>query len=359
MRATANPPTRRSDPVRKPIVEMNPVSRKTIVLLAAMLLPVAGGAFAQRHSGGKRGQSAVAAPRMEVEHRRDFDTSMSRVEVALNAYSFSKELNNYVKARSEQALTLFDLIDFCVLHDIPALDLTGYFFVGYPEVPSDEYLYAIKRYAHLHGVRISGMGVRNDFANPDPEIRAAGVRHVKEWIEVAEKLGAPVLRIFAGPVPEGYEERWDDAAEWMIDCFRECAAYGSMHGVLIGVQNHGDMLKNAEQTIRVVRRVNSPWFGVVVDTGYFQTEDPYADIEAVMPYAVNFQLKESPFGARSPIRTDLARLMRIVRQSGYKGYLPVETLSVKGRLYDPYTLVPAFVDEVKQAIANEYKEITK
>lgn len=74
-----------------------------------------------------------------------------------------------------------------------------------------------------------------------------------------------------------------------------------------------------------------------------------------MPYAVNFQLKESPFGAKSPIRIDLARLMKIVRASGYKGYLPIETLSVKGRPYDPHTLVPSFLAEVRQAIANEYE----
>lgn len=330
----------------------------TIAACAALL--VTGSGLAQQN-GPKRAEGrqkrAVSseAPVMAVAHRRSFDTSASRVQPALNAYSFSKELNNYVKGRAGEAMTLFDLIDFCSQHDIPAVDLTGYFFVGYPEVPSDDYIYAIKRYAHLHGVRISGTGVRNNFANPDPEARAADVRHVKEWIDVASKLGAPVIRTFAGPVPEGYEQRWDEVAEWMTACCKECAAYGAQRGVLVGVQNHGDMLKTAEQTIRIVQAVDSPWFGVIVDTGYFQTPDPYADIEAVMPYAVNFQIKESPFGAKSPIRIDLARLMKIVRASGYKGYLPIETLSVKGRPYDPHTLVPSFLAEVRQAIANEYE----
>lgn len=332
-----------------------------IAYAALTILLLTGSASAQPHQRAQGTRKAPAAerqaaqpPRMAVEHRRDFDASVSRVQPALNAYSFSKELNNHVKARAGRAMTLFDLIDFCVAHDIPAVDLTGYFFVGYPEVPSDDYIHAIKRYAHLHGVRISGTGVRNNFASPDPAVRAADVEHVKAWIDVAAKLGAPVIRTFAGPVPEGHA--WDEAAAWMVACYRQCAAYGQQRGVLVGVQNHGDMLKTAEQTIRIVQAVDSPWFGVVVDTGYFQTEDPYRDIEAVMPYAVNFQLKESPFGAKSPVRIDLPRLMKIIRKSGYKGYLPIETLSVKGRPYDPETLVPAFLEEVRRAIANEYEQ---
>lgn len=332
---------------------------KIIAFAACAVLLSTGSVSAQRNGGrskkSARQEAGAASPKMAVDHRQQFDTSMSHVQPALNAYSFSKDLNNYVHGREGKTMTLFDLIDFCVEHDIPALDPTGYFFVGYPEVPADDYIYAIKRYAHLHGVRISGTGVRNNFANPDPAARAADVKHVKEWIDVASKLGAPVIRTFAGPVPEGYEERWDEVAGWMIECYKECAAYGAERGVLVGVQNHGDMLKTAEQVIRIVKAVDSPWFGVIVDTGYFQTPDPYVDIEAVMPYAVNFQLKESPFGAKSPIRIDLPRLMKIIRASGYKGYLPIETLSVKGRPYDPYTLVPAFLKEVREAIEKEYE----
>lgn len=330
-----------------------------VVVLALLLIAIPTDADAQKKGGRRKANkseqtASVKAPVMAEDHRQQFDDSPSRVQVALNAYSFSKDLNNYVHAREGKSLTLFDLIDFCVEHDIPALDPTGYFFVGYPEVPSDDYIHAIKRYAHLRGVRISGTGVKNNFANPNPAVRAADVQLVKNWIDVASKLGAPVIRTFAGPIPEGYENRWEEVAGWMIECYKECVEYGKSRGVLVGVQNHGDMLKTADEVLYIVHKVDSPWFGVIVDTGYFQTPDPYVDMEKVMPYAVNFQVKESPFGAKSPIRIDLARLMKIIRKSGYKGYLPIETLSVKGRPYDPYTLVPNFLNEVRQAIENEY-----
>jgi sugar phosphate isomerase/epimerase len=286
----------------------------------------------------------------------------SYVKISLNAYSFSKMLNDKIKGRGN-GMSLFDLMDFAAQNNFDAVDLTGYFFPEYPKVPSDEFIHDVKRYAFQLGLDISGTGVRNDFANPDPAKRAADVQHVKDWVDVAVKLGAPVVRIFSGVIPEGYENKWDSIAGYMAASIKECADYAKQKGILIGVQNHGDFLKTADQTIKLVKLVNSEWFGIIVDTGYFITPDPYADIEKVMPYAVNFQIKESVFGAASTVKTDVTRLMKIIKRSGYRGYLPIETLSAAGgnknkkekdpsvtaRIYDPYKLVPEFLKEVRAA----------
>jgi sugar phosphate isomerase/epimerase len=277
----------------------------------------------------------------------------AKLKTSLNAYSFSKPLNDHIKGRGK-GMTLMDLLDFCAQHNFDAIDPTGYFFPGYPQPPTDDYINNFKRRAFQLGLDISGTGVRNDFATPD-EARIAGqpsraddVLHAKEWVEVAAKLGAPVLRVFAGPEQDG--EQWEAVAKRMAADLREVADHGRKFGVLIGVQNHGDMLKTADQTIRIVDMVDSDWFGVIVDTGYFMTDDPYVDIAKVVPYAVNFQVKESPFGKESPIRTDLKRLVRIVRDGGYRGYLPIETLSLPNRPYDPKKLVPAFLAELRVAL---------
>ncbi|MGV3530584.1 MAG: sugar phosphate isomerase/epimerase family protein [Flavisolibacter sp.] len=284
------------------------------------------------------------------------------VKMSLNAYSFSKALNDKIRGRGA-GMSLFDLMEFAAKNNFDAVDLTGYFFPDYPAPPTDSFINEVKKAAFQLGLDISGTGVRNDFADPDPAKRAADVKHVKEWIDVAAKLGAPVVRIFSGNIPEGMEDKWDSIAQYMAAAIRECADYGAEKGVLVGVQNHGDFLKTADQTIKLVKLVNSEWFGVIVDTGYFITPDPYVDIEKVMPYAVNFQVKESVFGAASTIKTDLIRLMNIIKRSGYRGYLPIETLSAAGgnknkrqkdpsvasRPYDPYTLVPAFLADVRAA----------
>jgi sugar phosphate isomerase/epimerase len=142
--------------------------------------------------------------------------------------------------------------------------------------------------------------------------------------------------------------------EWIAANIRECADHAANFGVIIGVQNHGDFLRTADDLIKLINRVDSPWCGAIVDTGYFKAPDPYAEMAKAAPYAVNWQVKQSPEGveneASSP--TDLKRLLKIVRVSGYRGYLPIETLSPHGGgNYDPYKVVPAFLAQLREAIA--------
>ncbi len=273
-----------------------------------------------------------------------------KLKLSLNAFSFNQRLQNHLENK-QPGLSLLELLEFCAQHDFDAIDPTGYYFPGYPEVPTDAFINDFKRRAYQLGLDISGTGIRNDFATPDAARRAADVRRAKAWIEVGAKLGAPVIRVFAGAVPKGYENKWEEAASWMIDALRECAEHGAKFGVLVGVQNHGDMLRTADRTIEVVKRVDSEWFGAIVDTGNMMTADPYDDIARVVPYAVNWQVKESPRGNKSPERTDLPRLMRIIKVGGYRGYLPIETLSANADSYDPYARVPAFAAEVRAAMA--------
>ena len=274
-------------------------------------------------------------------------------KLGLNAYSFNNMLNDYNKGL-DGGISLFDLLEFCAENNIDALDPTSYYFPGYPAVPSDSFIYRFKLRAHHLGVAFSGTGVRTSISNPDPSARAKDVQHVKEWIEVAAKLGAPVLRVFAGPVQKGYEDNWDEVAGWIAESLRECADYGKKHGVIIGVQNHGGMLRTADQCIRLIEMTGSEWIGLVADTYYFMTENPYADIERVIPYAVNWQVKERTYDAGNNTLTDLPKLMSIINRGGYRGYLPVETLQVRGVPYAPLELVPDFVEKVRQAMQNEF-----
>jgi sugar phosphate isomerase/epimerase len=270
-----------------------------------------------------------------------------RLKVSLNAYSFNKTLNDELKGRGK-GMTLFDLLDFCAQQNFDAIDPTGYFFPGYPKVPDEKYLNEFKRRAFLLGLDISGTGVRNDFASPDRDKRAEGVRHVKEWIEVAARMGAPVLRVFAGPQPDG--RAWDEVAQWMVADLKKCVEHGKKHGVIIGIQNHGDMLKTADQTLKIVKMVDSEWFGVIVDTGYFLTGDPYKEIAAVAPYAVNWQVKQHIGGKGATLKTDLKKIVRIARDAGYRGYLPIETLPVPGEEYDPRARVQQCLKELRAAL---------
>jgi sugar phosphate isomerase/epimerase len=279
-----------------------------------------------------------------------------RIKIALNAYSFSKLLNDHAKGRNA-GISLFQLVDFCARHGLDGFDPTGYFFPNYPKVPPDAYVNTLKRRAFDAGIGISGTGVRNNFTTADRAIRAAGVQHIKEWVEVAARLGAPVLRVFADTQIRA--QTWqtvapgctrDQVEDWIADSVRQCAEHGKKYGVIIGVQNHGDFLKTSADHLSLIQRIDSDWCGPIVDTGYYKSEDPYQDMAAMVPYAVNWQIKERPFGADSEVRTDLKKLLTIIRLGGYRGYLPIETLSAPGKGYDPFVVVPRFLGELRQAV---------
>jgi len=91
--------------------------------------------------------------------------------------------------------------------------------------------------------------------------------------------------------------------------------------------------------------------GAIVDTGYFLTPDPYADIERVIPHAVNWQVKELLNDRNGP-EIDLEKLVGIIRASDYRGYVPIETLPVPGKEdeYDAYARVPELLNRLRDAL---------
>jgi sugar phosphate isomerase/epimerase len=136
----------------------------------------------------------------------------------------------------------------------------------------------------------------------------------------------------------------------MVEELHKCVEHGKRYGVLVGIQNHGDTLKTADEVLKVVKLVDSEWFGVIVDTGYFVTPDPYKDIARVIPHAVNWQIKEKVDGKAGKVTTDLKKLVRLIKEGGYRGYLPIETLSVAGEEYDPRARVAQLLKDLREAL---------
>lgn len=266
-------------------------------------------------------------------------TTNYKLKISLNAYSFNAPLTN-------GTMNLDDLLEFCSGTIIQAVDLTGYYFPGYPAVPTNEYIYHIKNKAFRLGLGISGTGVRNDFTERDAAKRKEHVALVKNWIEVASKLGAPVIRIFAGTQnPQGFT--WHQVATWMMKDVQECVDHGKKHGVVVGIQNHNDFIKTAADVQKIMKMNSSEWFGLILDTGSYQTGDPYQQIADTAKYAVNWQLKENVFinGVETP--ADLDKIIAAIKASGYRGYVPIETLGAG----DPKVKVPAFLEKLQKALA--------
>jgi len=284
-------------------------------------------------------------------------TGGPRLKTSLNVFSFLELLNANAKDPS-QGVDLFKVCDFCAQHGFDGVDVTGYFFPGYPNAPEDSYLIKLKRHAFNLGLGISGTGVRNDFTTADKAVRAEGVQRIKTWIEVAAKLGAPSVRAFADSQPPF--KSWQQASgnapretveAWLADALRECADYGKKFGVIVAVQNHGDFISSGPEHLSLLKRVGSEWCAAMVDTGKYLTADPYADIALMAPGAVNWQIKETLQSTVDSPRIDMKKLLKIIRESGYHGYLPIETLRMGRKDYDSFVAVSRMLTELQEAIA--------
>lgn len=266
-------------------------------------------------------------------------TDRPKLKLSLNAYSFNRLLQN-------EEMDLFELLDFCAENNLDAIDPTGYYFPGYPEVPKDEYINRFKRQAFLLGLDISGTGVRNDFSNPDASQREKDLEHIKEWIVVASKMGAPCIRLFAGRnMPDGYSQA--DVNEWVVEGLTRAADYGKYYGVMIAMQNHNDFIKTSDHIIDIMKMANHDWLGLHLDIGSLRQGNPYEEIKKVVSYAITWQIKELVYFDEKPQETNLEKVFQIAADAGYRGYLPLETLG-EG---DPYKKVKNLIAQARKALS--------
>ena len=259
-----------------------------------------------------------------------------RFRLSLNAYSFNDML-------MKKKISKDELLEFCANTGFDAVDMTGYYFSSYPETPSDAEIFDFKRKAHALGIEISGTGVRNEFSYSDSNALAKEIDTVLRWIEVASKMGAPVLRIFTAKQYSTGDER-KRVNERILFALNKCLEKAKSHGVILGIQNHNDFLRTADECHELIGAINSPWLGLVLDTGNFIATDPYEEIRKSLPLAVNWQVKEKLLINGVQTRMDLKRLCSIIQSSNYKGNIPIETLGMN----DPLNEVPVFYDKVKK-----------
>lgn len=262
------------------------------------------------------------------------------LKISLNAFSFNKPL-------VAGTMTIDDMLEFCAKTGFEGVDITGYYFPGYPAVPADDYIYHIKQKAFRLGIGLGCTGVRNDFTWSDPLKRDTEKKLVKDWIVVAQKLGAPGVRIFSGNLSME-KFTWDERAKWIAEDIRECAEFGKEHGVMLALQNHNDFLKVASEVEKMMNLIHHDWVGLMLDIGSYHTADPYKDIAANSKHAITWQMKEKVFVNETQVDTDYKKIIDIVRQCGYSGYLPLETLGDG----DPATKIKALFEKVSSVLNN-------
>lgn len=233
-----------------------------------------------------------------------------RLRPALCAYSFRNELQT-------GKLKYEDLIRISAENDLDGVDMTVYWFPN----TENSFLIPLKRAAYKAGIEIYSISIRSELTKPAGPEREKQVTDLKKWIDVASKLGAGHIRVFGGAVPKGASEA--DAANWVAECLAPAAEYAGTRGVILGLENHGGITDKAENIIKIVKQVNSPWVGINLDTANFKTRI-YEQIEMIAPHAVNVQVKAMVRDEKGAAPSDWNRVAKMLVANNYRGYLALE-----------------------------------
>jgi sugar phosphate isomerase/epimerase len=257
------------------------------------------------------------------------------LKLALAAYSFRRALD-----LKRPTMDLFGFIDLAAGLPVEAVELTSYYFAD----TSDAYLAKLKAHAAAKRLAVSGVPVGNSFTARDPGKRRAEVDKVKQWADRAAKVGAKTVRIFAGDLEKGDEIA--DCQTRVVAAIEECCEHAAKVGVILALENHGGITATRDGLLALVRAVNSPAFGVNLDSGNFKTADPYADLAAIAPYAVVAQVKTEIFPGGQKQPADLGRVVKILKDANYHGYVALEHEAAE----DPREAVPRYLTELKKLI---------
>lgn len=160
---------------------------------------------------------------------------------------------------------------------------------------------------------------------PEADARGRAVANHDKWLDAAAYLGCHAIRVNADS--EGGREEQERLA---ADGLRQLCERADPLGLSVLVENHGGLSSDGGWLAGVMRRVDHPRIGTLPDFGNFHLRggreyDRYRGVEELMPFARAVSAKSHAFDALgNETSTDYARMLRIVFDSGYRGYIGVE-----------------------------------
>lgn len=297
-------------------------------------LKTAGPAVIVANEFGRTTSTWNSAPSIELQTE-----AKPRLLTGCCAYSYAKLL------KSGQ-MTMEDVIRKAVELGIDGVDMTGYWFKS----TEPAYLASLRHLAQKNGVCFSGAATGASTVQSDAAKRAQVLEEIKKWTDVTEALGAPHLRVFAGKLPPG--ATLQQGIQWTVDTLKAACEYAGKKGIMLGVENHEGITQNADVCIELVRRIDSPYFGINLDiTNFVATPqaDAYAQIEATLPYATHSHIRDVFANGQA---VDLGRVWPLFARANYKGFMSTEYEGQE----DPSTGVPKLVEKIK-TLCRKYSSV--
>lgn len=205
-------------------------------------------------------------------------------------------------------------------------------------------------------IMVDGEGQLGD-ANSDKRTRA--VENHYKWVEAAKELGCHSIRVNAGS-SGSYEEQLDRAA----DGLRALTEFGDQHAINVIVENHGGLSSNGAWLSAVIEKVDHMRCGTLPDFGNFAINrgrnewyDRYQGTRELMPYAKAVSAKTHDFDESRPLftidtrtgkETDYQKILQIVADAGYKGWIGIE---YEGSKLDEFAGIKASKALLERALA--------
>jgi sugar phosphate isomerase/epimerase len=215
-------------------------------------------------------------------------------------------------------------------YGIHCIELVNTFYLS--KVNDEAYWTLFKKKCEDSGVMVGLImcDLPGNLGDADPEALKATVERHYPWIDIAKFLGAHSIRVNAAG--EGTPE---EVADNVTKGLRMLGEYGALKGINIIVENHGGYSSSGKWLSDVIEAVELENVGTLPDFGNFCIErgpdgcieeyDRYTGMEELMPYAKGVSAKSSEFDREGNERnTDFLRAMRIVKASGFKGYVGIE-----------------------------------
>jgi sugar phosphate isomerase/epimerase len=205
-------------------------------------------------------------------------------------------------------------------YGLDAVEYVSTFFKGKGE--DMQYLTQLKDSCNKYGVKsllimVDGEG---DLADTSAANRMKAVENHYKWVKAAQFLGCHSIRVNARG--RGTMGQMQAAA---IDALSRLADYAAKYNINVIVENHGGNSSIGKWLAEIMKTVNKPNCGTLPDLGNFYEYDRYQGVKDMMPYAKGVSGKTHDFDAEgNETVIDYAKMMKIIADSGFKGYIDVE-----------------------------------
>ncbi|WKN32612.1 sugar phosphate isomerase/epimerase [Porifericola rhodea] len=305
---------------------------------------------------------------------------ISLAEWSLNSYLFNPDIrsipyneiiakfkNDYNSIITNSKISNLDFPAKARELGVEGVEFVNQFF--FDKAKDTAYLTELKNRCNNEGVEplLIMCDLEGELGAPDTAERQKAVENHYKWVDAAKFLGCHSIRVNASS-KGSFEEQQKLAA----DGLSSLTEYAQKAGVNVLVENHGGLSSNGEWLAGVMKMVGNEYVGTLPDFGNFcikregySPENPnpecldeydrYKGVKELMPFAKGVSAKTHDFNdSGEEVHTDYEKMMRIVLDAGYRGYVGIEYEGNDMEAVEGIKATKTLLEKVREKLSSEY-----